>query len=169
MRCVRTTSSRCRGLTLVEAVMACLVVSILMVSAMRAAGMVARYQFATSDRARARFLAGQMMTDVLSYPYQDPLVTPVFGIETGEVATNKTTFDDVDDFNGWNESPPQDRDGNAMTELAGWKRYVSVAWVTSANVSTVSATETGIKRVTVTVSKNNVTLSTRVAIKVNAP
>jgi Tfp pilus assembly protein PilV len=169
MKYSRTTSSGCRGLTLVEAVMACLVVSILMVSAMRAAGMVARYQFVTSDRARARFLAGQLMTDVLSYSYQDPLVTPVFGIEIGEVATNKTTFNDVDDFNGWSESPPQDRDGNTMSELNGWRRSVSVAWVSSANLSTVSASETGIKRITVTVSKNNVTLSMRVAIKVNAP
>jgi len=153
----------------VEAVSACLVVSILMVSAMRAAGMAARYQFATSDRARARFLAGQLMMDILATSYEDPNVTPLCGVESGETTSSKVNYDDVDDFNGWSESPPQDRDGNAMPELTNWQRSVAVVWVTSTNLATVSATETGVKRITVTVKKNNVTLSTRVAIKVKAP
>src|SRR4051812_32763575 len=108
------------GLTLVEAVMACLVVSILMVAAMRAAGGATMYQIATADRARARFLAGQMLTDILAQNYEDTVTTPVFGTESGESATNKTTFNDVDDFNNWSECPPQDRDGLAMSELTNW-------------------------------------------------
>jgi hypothetical protein len=75
----------------------------------------------------------------------------------------------VDDFNGWSESPPKDRDGTAMSELSGWTRSVAVVWVSSANLSTVSVTETGVKRVTVTVAKGSMTLATRVAIKVRAP
>ena len=109
------------------------------------------------------------MNDVLATSYQDPNVTPLFGVEAGETTSSKANYDDVDDFNGWSESPPQDRDGNSMTELTGWQRSVSLAWVNSANLSTVSAAETGVKRITVTVSKNNVTLATRVAIKVKAP
>jgi hypothetical protein len=93
----------------------------------------------------------------------------VFGIESGETASSKANYDDVDDFNGWTESPPQDRDGNVMPEFTGWQRSVSVVWVSPTNLSTVSATETGVKRITVTVSKNSVTLATRVAIKVKAP
>jgi type II secretory pathway pseudopilin PulG len=157
------------GLTLVEAVMSCLVVSLLLVAALRAASAASLYQYKTADRARARFLAGQLMTDIMSLSYEDPLVTPLFGLEAGELSTSKGTFDDVDDFNGWTESPPQDRDGNAASELTGWQRSVAVAWVSSANLSTVSATETGVKRVTVTVKKGNQTLATRVAIKVKAP
>jgi MSHA pilin protein MshD len=169
MNVSRPSRFRRRGLTLFEAVCACLVVSILMVSAMRAAGITAKYQFATADRARARFLANQLMTDILSTSYQDPNVTPLFGVEAGETTSSKVNYDDVDDFNGWTESPPQDRDGNAMTELTGWQRSVSVAWVSTTNLSSISSSETGVKRITVTVSKNGATLATRVAIKVNAP
>jgi hypothetical protein len=157
------------GLTLVEAVMSCLVVSMLLIAALRASSAASLYQYKTADRARGRFLAGQLMTDIMSLSYEETSGTPAFGLETGEVSTSKVNYDDVDDFNGWTESPPQDRDGNAMSELTGWQRSVVVVWVNSANLSTVSATETGVKRVTVTVKKGNQTLATRVAIKVKAP
>lgn len=157
-----------RGLTLVEAVMACLVVSILLVAALRAAGTASIYQYKTADRARARSLAGQLLTDILSLSYEDPSA-PVFGLESGESSNSKINYEDVDDFNGWTESPPQDRDGVAMDELSNWQRSVSVAWVSNTTPTTVSATETGVKRITVTVKKNNVTLATRVALKVRAP
>ncbi|HVT79556.1 MAG TPA: hypothetical protein VHM90_02775, partial [Phycisphaerae bacterium] len=76
---------------------------------------------------------------------------------------------DVDDFNGWSESPPQDRAGNPMQDLAGWSRSVRVDFVSIANPTTVSATDAGLKRITVTVSKNNVPLATRVALKGRHP
>src|SRR4051812_20926578 len=125
------------GLTLVEAVMSCLVVSILLVAALRAAGAASVYQFKTADRARARFLAGQIITDILSLNYQNP-TSPVFGRETGEVATSKTNYNDVDDFNGWSESPPQERDGTAMSELGAWQRSVVVEWVGNSAPNVVS-------------------------------
>ncbi len=158
-----------RALTLVEAVTACLVVSVLMVSAMRAAGAAGMFQYKTADRARARFLAGQLLTDVLATSYEEPVDAVVFGTESGETSSSKTNYDDVDDFNGWSESPPQDRDGAAMSDLSGWTRSVSVVWVSSTSPTTVSGSETGVKRITVTVSKGTQSLATRTAIKVKAP
>jgi MSHA pilin protein MshD len=159
----------CAAFTLVEAVMACLVVSILLVSAMRAAGVASVYQYSIANRARARLLATQLLADISSTSYEEPSGTVLFGTESGETSSSKANYDDVDDFNGWTESPPQDRDGNAMAELTGWQRSVAVVWVNSTSPTTVSATETGIKRITVTVSRNNAALATAVAIKVKAP
>jgi hypothetical protein len=37
--------------------------------------------------------------------------------------------DDVDDFNSWIASPPQDRFGSLVANSNGWTREVKVEWV----------------------------------------
>ena len=39
------------------------------------------------------------------------------GIDSGEDSNDKTTFDDIDDFDGWSENPPQDPVGNELTDF----------------------------------------------------
>jgi len=94
---------------------------------------------------------------------------PLFGREVNELLSSKANYDDVDDFNGWSESPPQDRDGTVMSGLSGWQRSVVVDWVVAADPTQVSLSETGAKRVTVTVKHKGITIATRVAIRTNAP
>ncbi len=75
----------------------------------------------------------------------------------------------MDDYNGWSESPPQFADGTAMPNLANWSRSVQVAFVNPTNLSQTSTTETGAKRITVTVTHNGVVVATRVAVRTDAP
>lgn len=155
-----------RGFTLVEAAVASLVTGILLVAAMRATSSAVRLRATASNRITAQKLADGLMNDILALPYQEPSGgTVAFGIETGESSTSKAAWDDVDDFNGWSESPPQDRTGSAISELSGWKRAVKVERVAVSDAATVSSSETGLKRITVTVTKNSVLYCTRVAIK----
>jgi Tfp pilus assembly protein PilV len=84
-----------------------------------------------------------------AYPALSPSAT--LGVDSGENASNKTTFNDIDDFNGWTESPPQDPMGNTLSQFVGFSRSVTVQYVTSSLA--VSASPTNYKEVTVCVSK----------------
>lgn len=53
------------------------------------------------------------------------------GDDNGESAGDKTTFDDIDDFHGWTESPPKDPLGQPKTEFAQYTSSVTVIYVTS--------------------------------------
>jgi prepilin-type N-terminal cleavage/methylation domain-containing protein len=161
-----TICARKPGFTLVEAVMAMLIVSLLLVAAMRAVGASTLMQYKAAERTTGRLLAAGLMSDILALSYEDPLTTPAFGIEAGESASSKATFDDIDDYNGWTESPLQERDGTVMSNLpSGWRRSVVVQWVNPTTLTQVMSSESGLKQITVSVRHNNVVVATRVAMR----
>lgn len=169
MRLCVSNQLRSSGFTLVESVMSMLIVSILLVAAVRATGASGLVQYKTAEKTAARLLADGLMSDITALPYEDPIVTPLFGVEAGETSTSKANYDDIDDFNGWTESPPQDKDGNTIPNFSTWSRSVVVERVNSATPSTVAGAETGAKRITVTVKHNNVVVLTRVAVRAKTP
>jgi hypothetical protein len=156
---------------MLEAMAAVAIVAVLLVVALNTVGLSNANQYRTAQRATADALAQSFLQDILQLAYQDPTSTPLFGPEilNGETSLSKTNYNDVDDFNGWSESPPQDRAGNPMSELSAWTRSVRVDFVTPASPNTLSATDAGLKRITVSVYKNNVLLATRVALKGRHP
>lgn len=160
---------RTGGFTLVEAIMSMLVVSVLLVAAMRATTASALMQYKNSERALAGILADSLINDVLALSYADPTPPAGFGPEAGESTSSKAGWDDVDDFDGWSESPPQDRNGATMPGLKGWKRTVSVQRVLAGDPSQPAGSETGVKRITVTVLRNNLPVATRTALRTAAP
>jgi Tfp pilus assembly protein PilV len=83
------------------------------------------------------------------YPAAYPSAT--LGPEAGENAADKTTFDDIDDFNGWTETPPQDPIGRTLTAFPDYTRTVTVQYVTS--TFSVSASTSSYKLVKVCVNK----------------
>ena len=54
------------------------------------------------------------------------------GVEAGELASDKRTFDDVDDFNGWKEAPPLDPLMRPLASFSIYSRGVSVRYVDAA-------------------------------------
>jgi Tfp pilus assembly protein PilV len=153
------------GFTLVEAMISMVVVAVLLVAAMRATGASALAQYKTAERVTARALASGLVNEIIVLRYEEPNGTPSFGRESGESGGNKQGWDDVDDFDGWSESPPQYRDGTNMPNCSGWQRTVSVVRVNPMDVTQLSGSETGAKRITVTVKHNGTTIATRVAIR----
>ncbi len=81
----------------------------------------------------------------------------------------KTNYNDVDDFHGWTESPPQDRAGAVIPDLAGWQRTVTVEWVNPNDLAQTSAFDTGAKRVTIAVRYNGKPIASQVSIRTRAP
>jgi hypothetical protein len=158
-----------RAFTLVEAAVCTIIVASMLVAALRATALSGVYQYRMSERATARFLTDAMVTDIIKLNYKDPGSAPLFGQESTESAASKSNYNDVDDFNGWTESPPQYSDGTATPGLTGWQRHVTVQWVNSSNINQISLVETGAKRITITVSHNSVPILTRTVLRTNAP
>ena len=160
----RRRQPRRRGLTIVEVVISVMIVGLVMVSAMDSVGQILRGRQQTADAVRAKALAQQLMTEILRDAYEDD-TSPVFGPESGESGGSRADWDDVDDYDGWSQSPPEDHDGNTLPNLSGWQRDVVVEFVDPADPASVSGTDQGVKRVTVSVSRNGVTLAREVSLR----
>jgi MSHA pilin protein MshD len=156
-----------RGFTLVEATISLVVVSVMMVAAMSVAGQSARSRTVQQEQVRGEALARQLLSEIMQEPYQQSgATTTVLGPEAGET---RSTYNDVDDFNGWTESPPQFANGTAIPGFTGWKRAVKVEWVSVTGLLSsafaVSSTETGMKRITVAVTAPSGKVTTLVGLR----
>lgn len=139
-----------RAFTLIEAALSVLIVGIMLTAALRTLSATRRADALFASRARGLALAEDLMAEILEHPYEDPGGLS-FGLETGEVATDRTTFDDVDDYHGWTSSPPVSRDGDPIDGATGFTRSVTVERVRRSDPSLTVASDRGVKRITVTV------------------
>jgi type II secretory pathway pseudopilin PulG len=142
--------------TIVEAAMATIIVGVMFVAALNTVGTSRLTQHRASLVERGQLLARLLTAEIVRQSYKDPEGTPVFGRETNEPAVPRTTWDDVDDYEGLSETPPLARDGTALTNFAGWKWTVKVQWVDPADPSVTKGADSGAKRITVTVTYKDV-------------
>jgi type II secretory pathway pseudopilin PulG len=148
-----------RAITIVEAAVSVVIVAVLLVAALRTLGAAARARVVQSAQAQGPSLARLLLAEIRATRYADPeMPDGPLGPEAGESAVkDRTGFDDVDDFNGFTESPPRARDGSPLPNLSAWRRDVAVEWVQPDQPDTVVNTDLGLKRITVTVTGNGVT------------
>ena len=106
------------GFSLIEVVICTLLVGLILVASMKSFGAVLRHRQFSTDRDRAILLAEDLTAEILENGYSDPDEPPVFGPEGTEAGGTRSAFDDVDDFNNWDATPPQQRDGTVMTGLS---------------------------------------------------
>lgn len=159
-----------RAVTLVEALVATVVVGVMLVAALNTAGGARLARRNLADQCRAKLLAQQLMAEITSLPYTDPdglgvLLGPD-GLEA--LSAGRTGFDDVDDFNGWSASPPKLRDGTVLTELVGWRHDVVVNWVNPAQVQDVLLVESSVKRIVVTIRASGGATAILTALRTSA-
>ncbi|MBN1844388.1 MAG: hypothetical protein JW810_01810 [Sedimentisphaerales bacterium] len=141
------------GLCYTEVLMACLLIAVLFVSAMRLFANLGRSQQGVDQQDIARRLALEMITEIKTKAYADPVNDPEFGPGPDEAAVgSRSAFDDIDDYHGWSAGPPQDAQGNELPDGSGYTRGVQVCWVQANDFSQPAAAEEGFKRVTITVS-----------------
>lgn len=141
-----------RGVTLIECAGASIILGIMITAGLRAAAGAGASQ-ATSARAlNGSLLAESLMNEILERAYSEPDGASGMGIDSGETASDKSTFDDVDDFHNWAESPPRSPDGSIAPNMAQWARSAKVFRAVVASPETSTGTETGLKRIEVTVS-----------------
>ncbi len=156
----KSTSRRvATAFTLIEAVMSILVVGLMLVAVLNTLGASKLSQMRNTEQSLGPMLAQDLMTEILNQHYMEPATTGTFGLE-GENATVRTDWDDVDDYDGWSSTPPQDRNGTDLPGMDGWGRKVTVTWADAADLNSTSGSANGIKRIDVTVTHNGQPITT---------
>ena len=108
------------------------------------------------------------MGEVVDQYYKDPAaIVVLFGPELGEDQANRTTLNDVDDFNGI-DGPPTSRDGSAIPNLTNWRRTVAVTWVDPQSPSATTLLDSGLKRITVAVYRGQMKMAELTAYRAAA-
>lgn len=142
-----------RGVGLTEILVATVIVGMLMVASLDAIGMVARTQRVNSDRLTGPGLARDLLAEILTLPYTDPQNPGgAIGVDAGESSGTRSTFDDVDDYDGWTSSNGVARNGTTRSGYTGWSQAVTVTWAERGTATPWSMYDTNLKRVTVTVT-----------------
>jgi len=143
-----------RGFSFAEVMLAAVLLGFLMVAAVQLFGNLGRSRQRTLDEDLAGRLCLEMIREIKELDYADPTDGNGVGPEPDEVDGTRQFFDDVDDYNGWTASPPQDREGNPLSRYIGLTRSVTVDYVSAGNFSnSIGAADQGFKRVTITVSR----------------
>lgn len=171
IRTPHRTSSGCRtsrAFSLAETAMCVLLVGGVLVVALNTVGDATVGRQKTGNHGRGQLLAQDLMTEILCKAYEEPDETLAFGPEASEGSGSRVDFDDVDDYHGRDESPPQEKDGSTKAGLTGWRRTVTVEFVTATSVNTASVSDEGVKRITVDVTFNGVPMASLVAIRTAA-
>jgi type II secretory pathway pseudopilin PulG len=159
----------------VEAVVSMAIVATMFAAAMAAVGAAARDRRTQAEIRQGRLLAGMLMAEITAQRYTDG---GAFGRAPGASTTDRSNWKDVDDYHGLDESPPKDRSGIAVPGCAGWRWRASVQYAAvpslassgtpvsggllggligslgaaAGSVQGTSATDTGLKQITVTVT-----------------
>lgn len=154
-----------RAISLVEAVVSIAIVGLMLAAVLNTVGAAVVTREHASEQARAVLLADDLLAEILQQAYEEPIDAANFGRESGETSSSRAAYDDVDDYDDWSASPPQLKDGTAIAELDGWTRRVKIDYVTSSNLLTSTASDTGVKRITVTVSGSHIADVTLVAVR----
>lgn len=154
-----------RGLTLVEAVISMVIVAVMVSAAMNLLGATGRAKQIHVRRPIGQMLAQRLLNEVFQQVYREPVEAPLFGVESPETFGSRAAYDDVDDYHGWSASPPQYRDGTVVVNLDDWRREVAVSWVNPTDISEELPSETGLKRITVTVTDPTGRMSQAVGVR----
>jgi MSHA pilin protein MshD len=165
MYALQPTKAAIQGLSLIEVVASTFIVALMGVAALNTLGAATRSSHAIGDRAVALGLADELMSEILQAAYKEPNQTPVFGRESGEPASPRTAYDDVDDYDGLNESPPLFRDGSTIPDRADWRQRVQVARVAPGNPSQTIGSDQGAKRIRVTIEYRNQVVAEYFAVR----
>ena len=154
-----------RGVTLTEVVMATLIMGVILVGALSVVSSSLRTRMAASRRNDGARLTEQLLAEVMAMPYKDPQGAGTgTGPETGESTTTRADFDDVDDYNGWNESDVQDKDGNTIEGFDGWSRSVET-WRAERLGGNPWFSDTGLKRIRVRATSPEGVVTERLAFR----
>jgi MSHA pilin protein MshD len=152
-----------RGLTLVEVMFSVVVMSTMMVAALGSVGGAAKTRIAQKEASQGLTLARQLLSEIVQTRYAD-LVNPVFGVEAGEL---RTTWDDVDDYNGLDQPSACSSTGVVLSGATGWRREVKVTFADPVNPNATSGMDKGLKHIKVTVTSPSGRVTTLKALRSN--
>ena len=148
---------------MVEVVIATLLSGVVIIGSLEVTASATKTRVANARYVEGPVLANVLLAEVMSQSYEDPEAPgtgSVFGVGKEPGETTRSTFDDVDDYWSYSESPPLDSSDQVMAQYSGWTRSVSWMYV-AADTGNFSLTPTGLTKVTVTVTAPDGTLTRR--------
>lgn len=178
-RATPAVTARRRGFTLVESLIAVSLTTLAGGALLTTIGSTVQISTDSTYTVIAQGIADQLMDEVASVKF--PRTTGAITMGTG-----RSGFDDLDDYNGWNASPPQTRDGMTLgTErmtvgslttarptnfqpdprfVSRFRQQVSVEKIAevSGGAWVVVTSATSLRRVTVTISYTDARNQTKV-------
>lgn len=133
-----------RAFTLVEVAVSTVVIGAMLAAVLTLAAGARVQRQAADDRARAMGLATSLMAEILARRYHDPSpaqqASPTIGLDVGEVAGDRSTFNDMDDYDAYTQSPPRDLAGVVLPGFDGvWGTPASPEWRWEVSVRFVDA------------------------------
>jgi len=142
------------GFSLIEVLIAIMLVGLAVASLMAANGAFTQANGAGTDLSTAEFLIEQIRELTALLPVIDPeSETSTFGPEGGETLG---TYDDLDDFDNASFSPPINSERAALPEVGAFTQQVTVENVSASNFQQVAGDHTSnFVRVTVKVFLNS--------------
>ncbi|HRC63458.1 MAG TPA: hypothetical protein PLX85_09600 [Dehalococcoidia bacterium] len=144
-----------------------LVLAVLSTAALAAISQSRRARHAVDEQSMGESLARSLMSEITALPYMEASSTTI-GVDAGESQGSRSTLDDVDDYNLFEESPCIMPDGKAIDGTDNWRRSVVVSWVTTTANTTATGSDTGVKRIWVIVRHNNVAVARLTALRAKA-
>lgn len=157
------------GVTLVETMIATLIVALLGGAVMGAA----RAVLAVDDEAQRSWQASELglalLEEIAALPFDDPQTgEAVSGPETGEWNADHTRalFDDVDDYDVWDGFQPLQQKDGTLIDLPQYRRAVSIDYADPNDFRVTPVSPTDYKKITVTVLENNVIAARFVTVRV---
>ncbi len=119
------------GFSLIEVLIAIMLVGLAVASLLAANTAFTKANGAGTDLSTAEFLTEQIRELTTLLPVIDPQTeVSAFGPELGETLA---AYDDLDDFDGANFSPPINADRNVLNEFAAFSQQVIVENVSASN------------------------------------
>jgi len=149
-----------------ETVISTMLVGFVLVSTLQIVGPMVQSTSLHADRLVAANLANELSEEIATKRYTDPnfVSGDAIGVDDSERTAVRADFDDVDDYHAWASTPPKLSTDQSNLFLGGWTRSVKVEHVLVNNPVLTSATNTGLKRVVVWVSKDGVTHATVISL-----
>jgi prepilin-type N-terminal cleavage/methylation domain-containing protein len=156
---------RRRGFTLAEVTVASLLVGVVMAGALAAAGAAVRSRRAAAAEQTAAHLGEMLLAEITALPYIDPEdPSSSRGPEGGEEG-NRKKFDDADDYENYTESDICDAENKKLDGYDGWTRSVRVRWADRLTGENSTLSDTGLKRIEVTVTAPDGSETKRYALR----
>ncbi len=153
--------------SLVEAIVAIPIVGVMLVSALNTVGAARLTQQRTLQLQQGHPLAQSLLAEINALAYEDAAdAVGLIGPSVEERAPgNRSLFNDVNDYSGWNASPPQTKDGLPLPAGARWRESVWVEFLDPATFDPTGGADLGLARVTVTVLYDEEPLATVTAFR----
>lgn len=154
------------GFSLIEVLIAILLVGLAIVSLIVASGSFTKANAAGTDLSTAEFLIEQIRELTTLLPVIDPQTgDSTFGPESGETLAN---YDDLDDFDGVSFSPPINANRQTLSSFDAFSQQVTVENVSDSNFGQVVGDHSSdFIRVTVQVFLNSKEISSTSWLRVN--